>query len=161
MKSRKDPQGQDPWLAAENKQPYAPATDMERGSTPAKDPIWDTNTQELDGLEDDHDSYEEQQHNRRDPDDEYSRLHNTETDEGLHPGRPWGPLGGNAAGGGGGHIQMPHVDTEYRGGGAYQAPSALSPDGYSPAVGIMSPTEDYRGRPPPTGRYSFSPGDGR
>jgi hypothetical protein len=132
---------------------------MERGPTPSKDPIWDTNTQELDGMDEDRDSFEEQQHNRRsEGQDEYSRLHNTETDEGLHPGRPWGPLGG----GRGGKVEMPSVDTEYRGAGNYQAPSALSPDGYhidSPARGMVSPVDDHRGRPP-VGRYSFSGADG-
>jgi hypothetical protein len=158
-KSRKDPTGQDPWLASEDKQPYAPASDMERGHTPSKDPIWDTNTRELDGMDEDGDSFEEQQHNRRpDEQEEYSRLHNTETDDGLHPGRPWGPL----AGGNGARREMPSVDTEYRGAGTYQAPSALSPDGYhvdSPVRGMVSPVED-NSRRPPVGRYSFSGGNG-
>jgi hypothetical protein len=165
-KSHKDPTAQDPWLAPEDKQTYAPASDMERGTTPSKDPIWDTNTQELDGLEDD--EYEEQQHNRRpnnpagygNEHDEYAELHNTETEEGLHPGRPWGPL----SGGHGARTEMPGVDTEYRGAaGGYRTPSALSPGGYhadSPVRGVVSPIEDHRGRPAAgTGGYSFSGGD--
>jgi hypothetical protein len=166
-KSRKDPTGQDPWLAPEDKQPYAPTSDMERGTTPGKDPIWDTNTQELDGLEDD--EYDEQQHNRRPQEaagygngaDEYARLHTaeTETEEGLHPGRPWGPLGSSN----GARLEMPSVDTEYRGAAAgYHTPSALSPDGYhvdSPVRGMVSPVDDYRGRPAGAGGYSFSSGE--
>ncbi|KAF2417244.1 hypothetical protein EJ08DRAFT_643620 [Tothia fuscella] len=147
IKSKKNPQAEDPWLAKDSSsQPYAHASDDLEGSH-SKDPIWDTNTQELDGLHDaDHDSIDE--HHDGDRRGDYASVLNTETDEGTHPGRPWGPLGG-----GGGHVSMPplsQVDTEYRGGGReghnYQAPSALSPDGChvdSPAGRRPSPVNDF------------------
>jgi hypothetical protein len=177
IKSKKHPQDEDPWLAPQS-QTYATPSGMEIGGQ-SKDPIWDTNTQELDGLHDhDHDSRDSfdsthNMHNNNEIGGGYASVSNTETDEGIHPGRPWGPLGGNPTGGG--HVSMPSLpmvdtDTEYRGATNYQAPSALSPDAYSPhrpSPDAYSPHQpnpvqeygsgdEYGGRPTGGAGYSFS-----
>jgi len=113
IKAKKNPELDDPWLAPQSSQKYKPTgmSDMENGQ---KDPVWDSNTQDLDG------------HHDGDSDDE--RLggghgYNGEPDQG-HPGRPvnWGqgPFDdSNAA--------PSYQDTEYRGASNYQPPSAMSP----------------------------------
>jgi hypothetical protein len=113
--------------------------DAEHGQS--KDPIWDTNTQDLDG------------HHDEDSDDERlgGRNHSTDTDDGRHPGRPvnWGGPFDDA------HAAPPYEDTEYRGTSTYQPPSAMSPTNmYSPETHGRPEYDGSRGRK--GGGYSFS-----
>lgn len=130
--------------------------------------------------ESDHDSYNaaHNQHannniGRRASEDDNTLLNHdhTATEEGVHPGRQWGPLSTGGANGVG-HVAMPPLpqvdtDTEYRGtqGQSYHAPSAMSPSSYQ----VDSPAGNlgFHGRPSPVteyeeykggagGRYSFS-----
>lgn len=157
FKARKDPQAEDPWLKkSSSSQSYAPtsggAHDLESSG---KDGVWDHNTQELDDTSDhsDDDGHGHTPglpgHNEHEG-NEYDDLHHTE--EGIHPGRPvhWGPLSG-AGGQGGAPLAMPGVDTEYRG----TAPSAMSPDSYSPAP-EYNPSDRYGARTGGNAGYSFS-----
>jgi len=170
LKSRKHPEAEDPWLSPESKQAYAATPGgLETGRASAsKDPIWDANTRELDGHNDEEsDDGTRTERGGDQGQDEYALLHSTDTDEGRHPGNPvhWGPLGSHPTG----MAQQPHIDTEYRGAQTYQAPSALSPDGYhvdSPSMTRPSPIEyspeqDSRGRQGGGGRYTFSQPQGK
>jgi hypothetical protein len=113
--------------------------DAEHG--PSKDPVWDTNTNDLDN------------HHDGDSDDEPLGGHNygTDTDDGRHPGRPWdssGPFDDA-------HSVPPYEETEYRGASTYQPPSAMSPTSpYSPPRHIPSAYGSSRDRQ--GGGYSFS-----
>jgi hypothetical protein len=49
---------------------------------------WSTDTHEIDHP--DHDSDTQTERGGRQEEDEYALLHSTDTDEGRHPGRPWG-----------------------------------------------------------------------
>jgi hypothetical protein len=144
VKVKKNPQLDDPWLSPESSQTYKPTAmgDAENGQS--KDPIWDTNTQDLDG------------HHDNDSDD--GRLggghgYGGETDHG-HPGRPvnWGGQGPFDDS----YAAPAYNDTEYRGTGNYQPPSAMSPtDAYSPQHRDQQAYGSSQSRQG-GGRYSFS-----
>lgn len=108
---------------------------------------WSTDTHEIDnpfhGDGDDDSDDGARAARERHEEDEYTLLqHETDTEDGLHPGRPlsWG--------GGARRVGLGlHEDAGYPGvHQEYAAPSALSPDGY----------EEYR-----RGNYSFSSVDRR
>jgi hypothetical protein len=113
--------------------------DAEHGRS--KDPVWDTNTQDLEG--------------RHDEDSDDERLggpnYGTTADDGQHPGRPvsWtGPFDDS-------HAAPPYDETEYRGASSYQPPSAMSPTSvYSPHN--RAPTDYGSSRSRQGGGYSFS-----
>lgn len=139
MKVHKNPQMDDPWLAPESAQAYAPAMhDAEHG--PSKDPIWDSNTQDLDHHDDDSDDGRLGGRNYTGADAEHG-----------HPGQPvnWnGPFDDS-------HAVPPYEETEYRGASNYQPPSALSPtEPYSTSG--HGPPEYGSSRSRQGGGYSFS-----
>jgi hypothetical protein len=144
---RRDPTAEDPWLAPNSQKPSYSTTlgDVEAGNA-SKDPIWDhsirDNHSPFGGDEDDGDAHTERGGDQEE--DEHTLLHNTETDEGTHPGRRWDARPG----------PRPTVDTEYRGAG-YQAPSALSPSSYGQDPSLeMGDYEGYTRPAPPA--YTFS-----
>ncbi|KIW09258.1 uncharacterized protein PV09_00180 [Verruconis gallopava] len=142
VKVKKNPQMDDPWLAPESAQPYKPAmNDAELGDP--KDPVWDANTQDIDGP---HDA--DSDDGRMD-----GRHYGTDTEDGRHPGQPvqWGGHGPFDDA----HAVPPYEDTEYRGASSYQPPSALSPTNvYSPQNRDAPEYGSSRSRQ--TGGYSFS-----
>jgi hypothetical protein len=147
LKMRRDPAGEDPWLAPSSQGgAYKPPQgDLEEGRQ-SKDPIWDPNFADPNVLPDEDEHIEEMriEQGGDQPADEYAPLHSTETDEGRHPGRRWdAPMG-------------PPVDTGYHGaagGGNYRAPSALSPSSH----GYPTPGGAYEGGYQAPPRYTFSP----
>lgn len=147
LKMRRDPAGEDPWLAPSSQGgAYKPQGDLEEGRR-SKDPIWDPNYADPNVLPDE-DEHVDEMHAEHGGGgqavDEYALLHSTETDEGRHPGRRWdAPMG-------------PPVDTGYHGaagGGNYRAPSALSPSSH----GYPTPGGEYEGDYQAPPRYTFSP----
>lgn len=148
MRMRKDPAGEDPWLAPEGQAGAykAPQGDVEDGRQ-SKDPIWDPHYTDPNVIPDDDEHVDEthMEHGGDQAEDEYTLLHSTETDEGRHPGRRWDASMG------------PPVDTGYHGaaGGNYRAPSALSPSSHGYPTPVGGYDGDYQGQAPP--RYTFSP----
>jgi hypothetical protein len=124
----------DPWLSEPKS--YAPTSSSLEAN---KDPAWSADTQEIDNPNHRRSSSSGRgtQRGGNKEEDEYELLHGTETYEGHHPGRQWADEGEYS---GAAH----HVDTSYQGAHSYEAPSALSPDGYhseSPGLGRPSPVE--------------------
>jgi len=147
LKAKKNPQADDPWLAPGSSQSYVPTAggDIERGGSVSKDPIWDANTRDLEGHEQDSDDERGASPNHGDDDDDDDYQHDRHrTDPDAHPGRPvhWEPLGA-------GNVAPPFDDTEYRGATTYQPPSAMSP------TSIHSPSAGEYGRGRQGGNYSF------
>lgn len=122
IKAKKSPELNDPWLAPQGAQKYKPTGMGDMENNKHEDPVWDHNTQDLDG---------------RDSDDDQlgGRTHESESDHDGHPDRPvhWGQ--GPQSPFDDAHSAPSYQDTEYRGGGGsnYQPPSAMSPtDIYTP-----------------------------
>jgi hypothetical protein len=145
IKVKKNPQLDDPWLSPESSQTYKPTAMGDAENGPSKDGgIWDSNTQDLDG------------HHDNDSDD--GRLgggpgYGGEHDHG-HPGRPvnWGSQGPFDDA----YAAPAYNDTEYRGAGNYQPPSAMSPtDPFNPQNRDHQDYGSGRSGQAPK-RYSFS-----
>lgn len=149
LKMRREPAGEDPWLAPSAGDAMGGAYKATPGGLEdgrqSKDPIWDPNYADPNAEPGEDEHVDE---HGGEPGADHTLLHSEETDEGRHPGRRWdAPMG-------------PPVDTGYHGAGGssgnYRAPSALSPSthGY-PTLGGGEYEGDFRAPP----RYTFSPAE--
>lgn len=124
----KDPNILAPWLG---KATYAAPSGMETGLTSNKDPVWNTDTADIDDHHNHRPDSAGTDRGGHQEEDEYQLLHGADTDHGHHPARHWN--GDHGQSGHGGRYGDVEEDTSYQ--GAYgesnsQVSSSMTLDGY-------------------------------